>query len=80
MGNFLSALLKDGALAFIRHVLAGVGASLIGAGFATRADEQTWLGACMTAVGLTWSFYDKYAKARQLQTARALAAADGPPG
>jgi nicotinamide riboside transporter PnuC len=46
---------------------------LVAQGFASQADETKWLGACVTAIGLSWSFYDKYAKAQALKQARALA-------
>ncbi len=76
---FLGGLLKDGALAFVRHFLAGIGAWLVGAGYASHADEQTGLGALMTAIGLSWSFYVKYDRARQLQAAKALVTRFTPP-
>jgi hypothetical protein len=74
MGSFLGNLARDAVLAAIRHVLAGVGVWLVAQQYASRADETKWLGALMTAIGLSWSFYDKYAKAQRLKEAKLLAA------
>jgi hypothetical protein len=72
MGSFLGNLIADAVLAAIRHLLAGVGVWLVAQHYASQADETKWLGALMTAIGLSWSFYDKYAKAQRLKEAKAL--------
>jgi hypothetical protein len=76
MSGFLGGLVRDGALAFLRHVLAGIGVWLVAQHDASQADETKWLGALMTAIGLSWSFWDKYAKAQQLKQVKLLATGD----
>jgi hypothetical protein len=75
MTGFFGRLFQDAALAFVRHVLAGIGVWLVAQHYASQADETKWLGAAMTALGLSWSFYDKYAKAQQLKAARVMVSA-----
>jgi len=79
MSSFFGGLFRDAALAFVRHVLAGLGVWLVAQHYASQADETKWLGAAMTTIGLSWSFYDKYAKAQKLTAAKALVGAQAPP-
>jgi hypothetical protein len=70
MNSFLGGLFRDAALAFVHHVLAGIGVWLVAQHYATGADEAKWLGALMTALGLSWSFYDKWRRAQHPSPAR----------
>ncbi len=74
MGSLFNGLFREAALAFARHFIAGFGVWLVARHYASQADATRWLGAVMTAIGLGWSFYDKWSRARRLQAARALIA------
>lgn len=57
---------KDMVLALARHVLTGVGASLVTKGVVDAGSADLIVGGLVAAIGVAWSYWDK----RQLAKAK----------
>lgn len=57
-------LIVEYVLGLVRHGLTTAGGALVTAGVATEADLATGVGAITTILGLGWSWWRKYKRAR----------------
>jgi len=57
-------MLKDSALAFLRHALTTAGGGLATGGVVTNDELAAGVGAVVTLAGIAWSIVDKYLKSR----------------
>ena len=57
--------LKQSFLGFVRHALTTAGGAAVAGGVATDQELGIIVGGLVTAIGIVWSFVEKYVRAKK---------------